>query len=246
MQVHKRLLVIFGLVFIAVMILITSRAAPTLQNQEVEKRNTKTTNADDGPIVDFQEPQPADAKERAKRHLRGAKHDKSLFNVDATDISETTVLVDFVDPNLPALPLAKSSTVLLGSITAAKAYLSNDRTGVYTELSLRVEEVIKSDTQSSMIPGCNVDIIRMGGRVKFPNGHIHLYKISELEMPRVGGRYVLFLTDGDAEKGFDILTAYELRAGKVIALDKLRQPQIYQNADQMVFLNALRTKVAMN
>jgi hypothetical protein len=86
----------------------------------------------------------------------------------------------------------------------------------------------------------------MGGRVKFPNGHIHLYKISELEMPRVGGRYVLFLTDGDAEKGFDILTGYELRAGKVIALDKLRQPQIYQNADQMVFLNALRTKVATN
>lgn len=243
MQNHKRLLVVLGLGFIAVMILITSRAVPALQNQEVEKTNTKTTNADDGPVVDFQEAQPADAAERAKRHLRGAKHDKSLFSVSASDISEETFLVDFVDPNLPALPLAKSSNVVLGSITAAKAYLSNDRTGVYTEFSLRVEEVMKNDMESSLVPGCTVEIIRKGGRVKFPNGRIHLYKITELEMPRVGGRYLLFLTDGDADHGFEILTAYELRNGKVVPLDKLHQSKTYQNTDETVFLNEVRAKV---
>lgn len=242
MKVHKRLLVIFGLVFIAVMILTTSRAVPSLRNQEDEKTKTKINNTDETPIVDFQETPSADPVERAKRHLRAAKHDKSPLNVDPADTSDTTVLVDYVDPNLPALPLSKSSNVLVGSITAAKSYLSNDRSGVYTEFSLRVEDVIKSDMQSKLVAGCIIDIIRIGGRVKFPNGHIHLYKISELEMPRVGGRYVLFLTDGDTEQGFEILTAYELRAGKVIPLDKLRQPQIYQNVDQAVFLNELRTK----
>jgi hypothetical protein len=244
MQVHKRLLVILGFFFFAVMIFITSQALPALQNQEFEKTNTKTTNADDGPIVDFQEAQPADAGERAKRRLRGAKHDKSLFNVDPADISETTVLVDSVDPNLPALPLAKSSIVVLGSITAAKAYLSNDRTGVYTEFSLRVEEVIKSDMQSSLVSGCTLEIIRNGGRVKFSNGRLHLYKVSGLEMPRVGARYVFFLMAGTADQGFEILTAYELRAGKVIPLDKLDQSKTYQNTDQTVFLNELRIKIA--
>ena len=243
MKVHKRLLVIFGLVFIAVMILITSRAVPALQNQEDEKTKTKITNTDENPIVDFQETPSADPVERAKRHLRGAKHDKSLFSVSASDISEETFLVDFVDPNLPALPLAKSSNVVLGSITAAKAYLSNDRTGVYTEFSLRVEEVIKSDVQPSLVAGCTLEIIRQGGRVKFPNGRIHLYKITELEMPRVGGRYLLFLTDGDADHGFEILTAYELRNGKVVPLDKLHQSKTYQNTDETVFLNEVRAKV---
>ena len=237
---HKRLFVVVGLVFIAVMILITSRAVPALQNQEVEKTNTKTTNADDGPIVDFQETALADAAERVKRHIRGAKHDKSLFNVSPSDISVTTVLVDFIDPNLPGLPLAKSSNVVLGSITTAKAYLSNDRTGVYTEFSLRVEEVIKNDMESSLVPGCTLEIIREGGRVKFSNGRIHRYKISELEMPRVGGRYVFFLATGNAEVGFEILTAYELRNGKVVPLDKLHQSKTYQNTDQTVFLNELR------
>lgn len=244
MQHHNKLLLILGLVVGTVMILITiSSAVPSRQNQELEKTNAKTTNADDGPIVEFQGTQPADAAGRAKRNLRGAKYDKSLFNVDPADISETTVLVDFVDPNLPALPLAKSSIVVLGSITEAKAYLSNDLTGVYTEFSLRVEQVIKRDVQSSLVPGCTLEIIRPGGRVKFPNGRLHLYKISELEMPRVGGRYLFFLTDGDADHGFEILTAYEFRTGKVIPLDRLRHSQSYQNTDQTVFLNELRIKV---
>jgi hypothetical protein len=246
MQQHERLLLIFGLVVGTVMILITiSSAVPSRQSQR-DAKTTKTVDEDDGPIVDFQQVQPFDVREQTKRRVRGAKHDKSIWNVDPTDSSDNTVLVDFVDPNLPALPFTKSSAVLLGSITAAKAYLSNDRTGVYSEFSLRIEEVIKGDPYASVTPGCTVEVAREGGRVRFPSGHVHLYKISELEKPRLGGRYVFFLTDGDADQGFQILTAYELRAGKVIPLDKLRQPQTYQNTDQTAFLNELRIRVASN
>lgn len=248
MQYHKRLLLIFGLVVGTVMILITiSNALPSQQRgQDAKTTKIKTIGEDDSPIVDFQQTPSTDAREQAKRRLRGAKYDKSLWNVDPRDSSDNTVLVDFVDANLPALPFTESTAVLLGSVTAANAYLSNDLTGVYSEFSLHVEEVIKSDPQAPVTRGCTVEVFREGGRVRFPSGHVHLYKISELEMPHVGARYLFFLTDGDQNEGFRILTAYELRAGKIVPLDKLRQPQTYQNVDETTFLNELRTKVASN
>lgn len=245
MQGNRRLFWIFGSVLAMVMVLITLNSAlPLQQNQQTTK--TKTIVENDSPIVDFQQAPPTDEREQTKRRLRGAKHDKSLWNVDPTDRSDNTVIVDFVDPNLPALPFTKSTTVVVGSITAAKAYLSNDLTGVYSEFVLRVEEVIKSDPQVPVIHGCTVEVVREGGRVRFPSGHVHLYKISELEMPHVGARYLFFLTDGNQNDSFPILTAYKLHAGKIIPLDNLRQPQIYQNVDEITFLNEVLTKASSN
>ena len=244
MQHHKRLVLTFGLMVGMVMILITISSAVPSRQRQWETRAIKTIDEDGGPIVDFQDVRTSDVREQTKRRLRGAKHDKSIWNVDPRDSSDNTVLVDFVDPNLPALPIAESSTVLLGTITAAKAYLSNDLTGIYSEFSLQIEEVFKDSVQSSLAAGCTVEVTREGGRVRFPSGHVHLYKISQLEMPRVGAKYLFFLTDGNADQGFQILTAYELRAGKIIPLDKLRQPQTYQNTNQTIFLSELRIKVA--
>jgi len=181
MQHHKRLLLLFGLVVGVVMILITiTSAVPSRQSQQdIKTTKIKTIEQDDSPIVDFQQTPRTDVGEQAKRRLRGAKHDKSIWNVDPMDSSDNTVLVDFVDPNLPAFPFTKSTAVLIGSVTAAKAFLSNDLTGVYSEFSLRLEEVIKSNPQVPMTPGCTVEGFREGGRVRFPSGHVHLYKISD-------------------------------------------------------------------
>jgi hypothetical protein len=247
MQGNRRLFLIFGTVVATVIALITlSSALPLQQNQQATKTNTNTIEENESPIVDFQETPSTDELEQAKRRLKGAKHDKSLWNVDPTDRSDNTVIVDFVDSNLPALPFTKSTTVVVGSITAAKAYLSNDRTGVYSEFLLRVEEVIKTHPQVPVIPGCRLELVREGGRVRFPSGHVHVYKISELEMPHVGARYLFFLTDGNQNESFRILTAYRLQAGKIIPLDDLRQPQIFRNVDETTFLNEVRTKASNN
>ena len=60
-------------------------------------------------------------------------------------------------------------------------------------------------------------------------------------MPQVGLRYVLFLTSAQSQSDFQILTGYELREGKVYALDDLPNLRTYENADETTFLNQLRT-----
>jgi hypothetical protein len=216
---------------------------PYSQEQQANKKKERVEEFQ-GPIVDYAQTQAVDPVGLAKRRIRGAKHDKSQWNVSPEDSADTTVLVDAVDPNLPAFPVTKSTAVILGDITDAKAYLSNDRKGVYTEFTVRVEEIFKDGPQTLLTTDGTLEISRQGGRVRFPSGREHLYKVSEETMPRVGGRYVFFLT-GNHDQGFSILTAYELQAGKIIPLDNLPGAQVHKNADQTTLLNHLRIKTTI-
>jgi hypothetical protein len=184
------------------------------------------------PIADYAAPEPSDPAERSKRQARGKRYDKSHWNIYPNSQSSVarTHALDF---NLPALPFARSSAVIVGQITDAKAYLSNDKTGVYSVFSVQVDEVIKNSSQLSLATGSLIEVERDGGRVRFPNGRTLIYVATN--MPQVGLRYVLFLTNAQ------ILTGYELREGKVYPLDDLPNLHTYENADETTFLTQLHT-----
>ena len=119
------------------------------------------------------------------------------------------IRVDYVDRTLPAFPFDKSSVVVVGQVSDAHAYLSNDKTGVYSVFTVQVNEVLKNSTNIPLADGAVIKVERDGGRVRFPGGRLHLYKIDEQDMPQVGLRYVLFLTSRESD--FEILpvTSYE-------------------------------------
>jgi|SRR5919205_525145 hypothetical protein len=190
------------------------------------------------PIADYAAPEPSDSSERSKRQARGKKYDKSPWNIypEAQWSMARTHALDF---NLPALPFAKSSAVIVGQITGAKAYLSNDKTGVYSVFNVQVHEVIKNSSPLSLSTGSSLEVERDGGRVRFPNGQTLIYIATD--MPQVGLRYVLFLTNAQSQSDFEILTGYEFREGKVHPLDDLPNLYTYENADETTFLNRLRT-----
>jgi len=192
------------------------------------------------PIADYSVAEPTDPNERAKRQARGKKYDNSSWRVHPDDVSDSTVRVDHVDLSLPALPLEISSAVVLGQVTDAQAYLSNDKTGVYSIFTVQVNEVLKNFTKIPLSASSIIEVERDGGRVRFPNGRLHMYKISEYDMPKVGLRYVLFLNK--RESGFQIITGYELREGKVYRLDDLPNLEAYENGDEINFLSELRTR----
>ena len=143
-----------------------------------------------------------------------------------------------LDSNLLALPVAKSSAVIVCQITGGKAYLSNDKTGVYSVFTVQVHVMIKNSSQLLLSTGSSIDVERDGGRVRFPNGWTLIYVASN--MPQVGLRYVLFLTNAQRQSDFQVLTGYELREGKVYPLDDLPNLHTYENADETTFLNQLR------
>ncbi|MCA1850597.1 MAG: hypothetical protein LC672_06020, partial [Acidobacteria bacterium] len=168
------------------------------------------------PIADYAAPEPADPEQRAKRRAKGSRYDKRgvipppHYKNKGAGVQEHN---DW-DRGFPPLPVAQSDAVVIGEIVNAQAYLSNDKSGVYSEFSLRVDEVLKSGP-SQFAPGGSVIAEREGGRVKYPDGEVALFTIVGQNMPLAGRRYVLFLKSNGDGQGYRILTGYELREGRI-------------------------------
>jgi hypothetical protein len=196
------------------------------------------------PIVDYEAPPPADPEKRAKRQARGKKYNNSPLGIDP--ISTVAVGSTHWAMNLPALPVAQSNAVVVGEVINAQAYLSDDRTGVYSEFTIRVDEVLKNDGQPPLVSGCSIDVERMGGRVRFASGHVGQYFIPNQGMPRIGRRYVLFLKRNEEGQDYSLITGYELRTGRVFLLDNPGPGHpitAYKGADETSFLNEVRTAI---
>src|SRR5439155_5322439 len=115
------------------------------------------------------------------------------------DVANSTVRLHHVNPHLPAFPVRESRVVLIGQIASDAAYLSNDKTGVYSEFTVIAEEVLKNDLAGELLAGSSITITREGGRIRFPSGRLHWYGIGRQSMPRIGSRYVIFLR-GETEE----------------------------------------------
>lgn len=196
------------------------------------------------PIADFLAPEPSEPRERAKRLVRSEKYDKSLFHVNPNAPGDSTALVDAVDPSIPAFPLSQSSLVVVGQVMDARAYLSRDKSGVYSSFTIQVNEILKDSSRFSITSGSVIEADRQGGRVRFPSGRLHLFTVSGLDMPQVGMRYLLFLQNGVDDQIFSIVSGYELKEGKVYALDDLPNAKTHESADELTFLSQVRRLAA--
>lgn len=204
----------------------------------------------DLPIVDFYAPEANDVRRKAK----GNRYDRQ----SSEPIQETPSISGRVWSNhwargLDAFPVDKSDTILIGSITDVQGYLSNDKTAVYSEFSIQVEEVLKQPAPKPPVEvASTISVERFGGAVRFPSGAIQRYETMGQGMPHRDGRYLLFLKRLDDEPSFSIITGYELGDVNVSPLDGAqfgegteRYPfDKYEGYETATFLQAVRTAVA--
>jgi len=195
------------------------------------------------PMIAYDAPPPSDPAKAAKRKARGKKFNRSEFRIDPDDPSENTALVDAADPSLPALPVIQSSAIFIGTVLGSEAFLSDDGSGVYSEFTVKIDEVIKADSPE-VIAGSIAELDRQGGRVRFPSGRIHWYSVDKQNVPIPKHQYVFFLTRKATSDAFEILTGYELNQGKVFPLDELPQFRGFDGKDQHDFTNSLRLALA--
>jgi hypothetical protein len=137
--------------------------------------------------------------------------------------------------NFPALPVAQSAVIVVGEVLDAQAHLSEDKTNVFSEFTVRIGNVFKSDVS---LPGTEITVERLGGYVKYPDGRRLLYRVGTTLMPRVGGRYLFFLT-ASPQLDLSILTAYELATDGVSPLDSSARFEEFKGKDEAAFLAAL-------
>lgn len=204
--------------------------------QDVDKSD------DQFPLIESDQPETTEPVKRSRRRKKGARYDKAPIPLNAT--SDQIVHVNEGVP-LSALPVAQSNVILIGSIIDAEAVLSNDRTSVYSEFTIQVEEILK-DNHQKLLPASSVVAERQGGRVRFPSGHITLEWVTGTGMPRISRRYVLFLTRIPPDQSLYIHFGYEITGSKVTLLDKYEDhpSQAYRGVVVEKLINDLRAALA--
>jgi hypothetical protein len=205
-----------------------------------------------GPVVDYAAID-RDLENAHLRILRGGRYDrrgaKPIEELPAG--IEPLLEIDHSLSKLSALPVEKSDAVLTGVVVSAKAYLSNNKTGIYSEFNISVESVFK-DEGCLLGTSYSVVVDREGGTVRFPSGRLQRYGVLGQGTPMVGHRYALFLRRSEESQTFSILTAYELRENHVFPLDAMRLAgskntlafSEYEGSAESVFLSALKEALA--
>src|SRR5687767_2462654 len=127
------------------------------------------------PTVDYDKADSTDAHQRARRNARGKRHDGSLRVGEPHPESGAKGILDSWMQKVPALPTVISDAIIIGEISDAQAYLSPDKTGIYSEYTARVEQVVKQYAKAPISVNGVVDSQREGGRVRFPSGRVQSY-----------------------------------------------------------------------
>lgn len=231
---------------LAVIQMVRTDAATSLQEKPIKKSSDEYL----GPIVDydldFQVAAVANPKERELREARGRRYTQRAPEPLAQLPSNWEGYASGTDwyIQLPALPVGQSDAVLVGEVAASEAHISNDKTGVYSEFSIRVDEVLKNHLDSSLNVGEVTVGEREGGVVRFQDGRLFQYRVFHQGMPRLGRKYLFFLSRNKEGEDYVIVTAYELLRGQVIPLDESKAFASFQGTDQQDFLNKVRGGLA--
>lgn len=209
------------------------------------------------PVVDFAS-QANDAaapgrQAKGRRYNLNTGADPSKFRLKESDPEESYELSSSHAPERSAVPAAQSDAVAIGTVTAGEAHLSEDRTGVYSEFTFQVEEVLKDESEQGVNAGSAVIVERRGGAVRFASGKLLRRGSVDETMPVAGGRYVLFLRSYGRGEGLSVVTGYELRDGRVFPLDGVDLPEgmasvsqfaAYEGVAEAAFLQDVRSALA--
>lgn len=232
-------------VFLILLVLVGSQ----IMAMRAQNPPDKSKMAEGYPVVDYGASLPADAEGRSKREKANRSYDRQRLVTKDPLGTEVLIMNDYLS-EIPALPVQVSSAVVLGNVSDAQAFLSNDKTGVYSEFTVQLEKVFKDDKDAPLNPGSAIKTDRLGGRVRHSANQTVWYHISGQSMPEPGKKYLFFLRRQPDSENYSIITAYELRSGRVHPLDG-NQPSssfagaAYENAEERTFLSKVQEAVAM-
>ena len=244
----RNFILLAGLVFTVTAVMPGQGNNASVLTGQIQPDKKKDAQEGQMPVAIYAASEPTDSVSLNQRRARGSRYDegkqKHFHVAEHTDAIEELPLNAHFWWGMPALPAAQSDVVLLGTVTSANAYLSNDHTGIYSEFSFRVEEVFKNRDQGPLQSGDSVSVEREGGGVRFQSGRTQYYSIHKQGMPSAHERYVFFLKHDEDGQDFLILTGYRLNDGSTFPLDSVDPFTIYEGIPEGAFLKALRHTIS--
>lgn len=233
--------------------------SPKSFGQQTESPLLKKLREKPDPIAEYNSSEPTDPRERVLRQRKNAKFGSKRLRPNqagqfALNENSSVFLYSssFQRPR-PAFPISPNMLIVVGKIIDAKAFLNDDKSGVYSEFALNIEDVLKQVPSLTFERNNVVILTRPGGKVRLPSGKILYRGNYGIEMPEVGKRYLMFLADDRETGSFDLHTAYELQGGRIIPLDGMLNNEImggyseqykYLGMDENSFINMVRAKIS--
>jgi len=144
---------------------------------------------------------------------------------------------------LPAIPTDESDLIVTGRILAFSTHLSNDKSCVYTEYKVKVDQVLNNKVKTQVGKGGILTVDRAGGAVRYPNSQVVIYLDSIKGLPEVGREYIFFLNFDENSGNYSILTLYELQESHTVPLDSGRNVEEIKQMDRSDFLKAVERKL---
>jgi len=175
-------------------------------------------------VVIGEEPESSQPEQRMARGAKSARYNGG--GCDITTPGRDCFFEHFEPGPLPLIPLKESAIAFVGSVTKVQPYLSVDRTHIYTETTLQVEELFKSPEGVKLPSDQTLIVDQIGGTMRIRSGTVihDGSRIDFLGQMYVGGRYVLFLRQVHEGKDLAIVRAYELRDGRVFKITEDGSP----------------------
>jgi hypothetical protein len=233
MKNRPKMLVILGIIFVFAIVGTSLMVNSQIQNnnsqnkQQDESPYVKKIRQNQDPIAEYNAPEPIDPKEKYLRQKKNEKFglSKKIVKPDKlkgfalNENSPEFMITSSYQKPKSAFPLSMSDFVVIGKIVKATAFLTDDKSNIYSEFTLGIDEVLKKPVNSNLQSKNLITLIRQGGKVRIPSGKI-LYRGSlGYSMPEINKFYLLFLKEDIETETFGIVTAYEFREGVVIPLD---------------------------
>ena len=194
------------------------------------------------PTADYSAPESNDPGVRDKRRVKNSRYDRRAMVVKNPGTSITLTEVFYEGKENWPLPTNQSDLVIIGEVQGRHSYLSNDKSGVYTEFTISVNEVLKGDP-AQVSRGSTITASRAGGVVHYPNGHKRLYLVSGEGLPLEDGQYVLFLKRDGEDQNYLVLTMYQLGADDVTPIDEGVQFDPYRGQKKSDFLKRIQDQI---
>jgi hypothetical protein len=197
------------------------------------------------PSTAYDSPEPTNPEEKAKRWKKNKHYDRGNWVMKNPSNEGTRTIIDsHVFFALPALPTTESDVIVTGDVLKSEAHLSNDKSGVYSEFTIEVNEVLKGAI-FTLSQTRRLTISRPGGLVRYPSGHVERYEISNQYMPATGKRYLFFLKAIPDTEDYEIVTGYDIGSERVQPLDG-GQFESFRGKEVGSFINTVRDAIAKN
>ena len=167
-------------------------------------------------------PEQAAAMRREDAARSGLLHRPLKDPGTSTSPQEIAVRIngEIVGPPDP-IPVQDSAAVVIGEVTAARAFVTEQRTGAYSGYSIKVQRVLKQHGSSPIEAGTVMLATRTGATVLFPSGSVaHVY-IAGRGGLHPGQMVVAFLHKDEDSGAYRLATAYDVSGGLVSPVDTI-------------------------